>query len=104
MVNARPFNPAPRGPQSRPKREPPGQSHWVSIIDLERGMCRYPRNGKDGVEYCGAPAVPSGSSWCPAHHKLTCRASAISSSRRASASNAAIASCRPGGLAASGLA
>jgi hypothetical protein len=78
MVKARPFNPAPRGPQSGPKREPPSQSDWVSIVDLERGMCRYPRDGKDGVEYCGAPAVPWGSSWCPAHHKLTCHASAIS--------------------------
>jgi hypothetical protein len=81
MVNARPFNPAlsaPRGPQSRPKREPACQSHWVGISDLERGMCRYPRDGKDGVEYCGAPTVPWGSSWCRAHHKLTCHASAIS--------------------------
>jgi hypothetical protein len=47
----------------------PRGSLWVGVVALESGMCRFPRDGAAGVEYCGAPVFP-GSSWCPEHHRL----------------------------------
>jgi GcrA cell cycle regulator len=45
----------------------------ISLIDLERGDCRYPYGGdKDGeaIAFCGHPRR-EGSSYCTAHFHLT---------------------------------
>ena len=47
----------------------PRGSLWVGLVALEYGMCRFPRDGGAGVEFCGAPVFP-GSSWCKEHHRL----------------------------------
>jgi len=56
---------APQGPAS----EKSDRAARVGLVALEYGMCRFPRDGGAGVEFCGAPVFP-GSSWCKEHHRL----------------------------------
>jgi hypothetical protein len=49
---------------------PPLEPLWVSIVALERGMCRYVSDEGE-ARFCGLPALP-GSSWCQTHHRVVC--------------------------------
>ena len=46
-----------------------------SLVDLERGDCRYPYGGDEegeAITFCGHPRRP-GSSYCAPHFHLSCR-------------------------------
>jgi hypothetical protein len=58
--------PTPAASKPKPKIEPP---IWISLVELERGMCRFPRD--DGL-YCGARTHAFSSSWCELHRKRVC--------------------------------
>jgi GcrA cell cycle regulator len=48
--------------------------HHLSLMELERGDCRYPYGGDEegeAITFCGHPRRP-GSSYCVPHFHLTC--------------------------------
>jgi GcrA cell cycle regulator len=62
----------------------------LSIIDLDKNDCRYPRGGTDdapAITFCGHPQQ-EGSSYC-AHHADLCRGRGTASERAASRVSAA---------------
>jgi hypothetical protein len=63
-----------RPPPAKPRKHKPQpvcEPIWVTFVELNAGMCRYPREVDGAPRFCGAATQSLSSSWCPAH-KLIC--------------------------------
>jgi hypothetical protein len=50
-------------PPTKPKPEP----LWLALVDLDPGMCRYPRDTPEGVKFCALPTGGPKAVWCAGH-------------------------------------
>jgi hypothetical protein len=53
-------------PPTKPKPEP----LWLALVDLDPGMCRYPRDTPEGVKFCALPTGGPKAVWCAGHASL----------------------------------